>query len=115
MIILVYGKLKSAYVEKWEQTRREQNVLACDALENVYKNTITATLEKILLENRAHEELEKYLNQSKDVSMKTQVKSPLVNQWEILVNKRINTRITYRGDTKYILMKGYSEYKYLPG
>lgn len=54
----------------WEQTRNEQNSLKHKLVEDELRNKINDFKTKIELENRAHNEIESFLVESKEVAQK---------------------------------------------
>lgn len=66
--VSVYGKHETVYFSHWEEARREQNEMACEEIENFYKNIITTMNDKCTIEKRIHLEMERYLKENKDVS-----------------------------------------------
>lgn len=64
----MYIKHEVLYFNKWEKARREQNDLACGGIETSYKDIIKEMSKKINEENRVHNEFERYLKESAEVS-----------------------------------------------
>ncbi|XP_050304922.1 dynein regulatory complex protein 9-like [Anthonomus grandis grandis] len=64
--IFIYNQLEVLHFDQWEKARIEQNLMKCKEKESHYNNIIKETEEKINVENRCHNELESYFEETKN-------------------------------------------------
>lgn len=63
-------RMEDRYVNKWEETRAQQNRMRHQLAEDQLRNRINDAKNNIDLENRAHSEIERYLEESREVAIK---------------------------------------------
>ena len=64
---LGYGRLQEKYIDRWEAARRHQGLFTLEKAEGYFTDIITSCEVKTALENRIHDQIVKYFEESIEV------------------------------------------------